>query len=148
MEDLLHFMKQYGMVMKTTTETPTTTSPFELEEICGHSLKNDTFVKNTRFYVSGISVGATACLGFLGNLISLITLGSMSKRGIFIKLLLTLTTFDILFLLYGGIFMLQQAFNFQNNVYNALFPRFIYPMAGISMTGMYSKEKHYFSLYT
>ena len=61
----------------------------------------------------------------------------MTKRGLFIKLLLTLTTFDTLFLINGGVFMLQQAFGFQNEVYNALFPKVIFPLAGISMTGTY-----------
>ena len=61
----------------------------------------------------------------------------MTKRGPFIKLLLTLTTFDTLFLINGGVFMLQQAFGFQNEVYNALFPKVIFPLAGISMTGTY-----------
>ena len=36
----------------------------------------------------------------------------------------------------GGIFMLQQAFNFNNVIYNTLFPRIIYPLAGFSMTGI------------
>ena len=31
--------------------------------------------------------------------------------------------------------MLHQAFNFQNSVYNTVFPNIIYPIAGISMTG-------------
>ena len=31
--------------------------------------------------------------------------------------------------------MLQQAFNFNNGLYNALFPKVIYPLAGFSMTG-------------
>ena len=75
-----------------------------------------------------------------GNLISLITLASMTKRGLFIKLLLTLTTFDTLFLINGGVFMLQQAFSFQNEVYNALFPKVIFPLAGISMTGTYVQD--------
>ena len=35
----------------------------------------------------------------------------------------------------GGIFMLQQAFNFNNELYNTLFPIVIYPLAGFSMTG-------------
>ena len=35
----------------------------------------------------------------------------------------------------GGIFMLQQAFSFNNALYSALFPKVIYPLAGFSMTG-------------
>ena len=81
-------------------------------------------------------MGVIASLGLLCNLISLITLASsMSKKIIFNKLLLMLTAFDILFLICGGIFMLHQAFNFQNRVYNTVFPNIIYPIAGISMTG-------------
>ena len=107
---------------------------------CGKSLINDTVVTNTRFYVVGISVGVIASLGLLCNLISFIILASsMSKKIIFNKLLLMLTIFDILFLICGGFFMLHQALNFQNKIYNAVFPNIIYPMAGISMTGIIKK---------
>ena len=44
-------------------------------------------------------------LGLFGNLISLITLSTMTKRGLFIKLLVALTIFDILFLLSGKYFI-------------------------------------------
>jgi hypothetical protein len=106
--------------------------------LCGHTSKLDPLVIASKFYVAGVLVAVTAGVGLLGNLISLITLSTMSRRGLFIKLLLTLTTFDTLFLISGGIFMLQQAFNFTNPVYNALFPKVIYPLAGFSMTGKYA----------
>ena len=38
--------------------------------------------------------------------------------------------------------MLQQAFSFNNAVYNALFPKLIYPLAGFSMTGKFSYRKY------
>ena len=36
--------------------------------------------------------------------------------------------------------MLQQAFSFSNDAYNALFPKVIYPLAGFSMTGEILKQ--------
>ena len=78
-----------------------TDHPYDPDELCGHSAKNDTIVTSTRFYVAGVSVGATAGLGILGNLISIITLSTLTKRGLFIKLLLALTCFDLIFLCSG-----------------------------------------------
>ena len=110
---------------------------FHPYDFCGKSSKNDPIVISTRFYVAGVSVAVISGLGILSNVISLVTLSSMSRRGLFIKLLLALTTFDLVFLISGGLFMLQQAFNFSNTVYNVLFPKLIYPLAGFSMTGNY-----------
>ena len=136
MDELEYLMKRFVANSEETEEKFENKSKDEIEINCGQSLINDTVVISTRFYVVGISVGVIASLGLLCNLISLITLASsMTKKIIFNKLLLMLTTFDILFLMCGGIFMLHQAFNFQNRVYNTVFPNIIYPIAGISMTG-------------
>lgn len=134
------FQERQSMLRTLTTTspappTPAPVLPFDPDELCGHSWKNDTLVTSMRFWVAGISLATTDTLGLLGNLISLITLSTMMKKGLFIKLLVTLTTFDLLFLASGGIFMLQQAFSFNNSLYNALFPKVIYPLAGFSMTG-------------
>ena len=58
-------------------------------------------VTSLRFWVAGVSIMSVDALGIFGNLISLITLSTMTKRGLFIKLLVALTIFDILFLLSG-----------------------------------------------
>ena len=138
MDELEYLMERFLAVGSTEKFEDKSTNQDSID--CGKSLINDTVVTNTRFYVVGISVGVIASLGLLCNLISFITLASsMSKKIIFNKLLLMLTIFDILFLICGGFFMLHQAFNCQNKIYNAIFPNIIYPMAGISMTGIIKK---------
>lgn len=53
----------------------------------------------------------------------------------FLQLLVTLGIFDVLFISNGGLFMIQQAFNFNVTWYNILFPKLIYPISGFAMTG-------------
>ena len=98
--DILYRMYQerQAMLRKLPTTPP---YPYDPDELCGHSAKNDTIVTSTRFYVAGVSLGATAFLGILGNLLSIITLWTLTKRGLFIKLLLALTCFDLIFLCSG-----------------------------------------------
>ncbi len=52
-----------------------------------------------------------------------------------------LAVFDVLFILTGGLFIIQLAFRFDFPLYNRLFPYIIYPVAGISMTGEFEQEK-------
>ena len=102
MDILYKLFQEHQMMLLTSTST--TPLPLFLngpDVNCGHSCKNDTLVTSLRFWVAGVSLGATDTLGLLGNLISLITLSTMTKRGLFIKLLVALTIFDILFLLNG-----------------------------------------------
>jgi hypothetical protein len=80
-----------------------------------------------------------------GNLLSFITIVTMKKRNLFHNLLLTLTIFDTFFLLCGGIFFVQRAFQFKSDIYNFFLPLVIYPMAGISMTG---KTKDHIDAFT
>jgi hypothetical protein len=71
----------------------------------------------------------------LWNILSFVTIVTMSKKSLFHKLLITLTIFDMIFLMSGGIFMVQQSIAFNSAIFNKLFPKVIYPLAGISMTG-------------
>ena len=73
--------------------------------------------------------------GVVWNILSLVTISTIPKKSLFHKLLITLTTFDTLFLMSGGIFMIQQSLKFESSIFNTLFPKILYPMAGISMTG-------------
>ena len=100
--DILYrmFQERQAMLMQLRHVQPTPL-PYDPDELCGHSAKNDTIVTSTRFYVAGVSLGATAFFGILGNLISIITLWTLTKRGLFIKLLLALTCFDLVFLCSG-----------------------------------------------
>ena len=59
----------------------------------------------------------------------------MKNVSLFYKLLVALAIFDAMFILTGGLFIVQMQFKFEFPIYNLLFPRVIYPIAGISMTG-------------
>ena len=59
----------------------------------------------------------------------------MKKRNLFNNLLLTLTIFDTLFLMCGGVFFASRAFKIKSHYLGELYPIVIYPVAGISMTG-------------
>ena len=96
---------------------------------------SDGFIEGFQFWGTGIVIGAMSVLGLVGNLISFVTIISLKKRNLFNNLLLMLTIFDTIFLLNGGIFFVQRAFKFRWFVFNLLFPKIIYPLAGISMTG-------------
>ena len=93
------------------------------------------FVDAFQFWGTGIVISTMSILGLVGNLISFVTIISLKKRNLFNNLLLMLTIFDTIFLLNGGIFFVQRAFKFRWFVFNLLFPKIIYPLAGISMTG-------------
>ena len=96
------FQERQAMLMQLRLEhVQPTPLPYDPDELCGHSAKNDTIVTSTRLYVAGVSLGTTAFFGILGNLISIITLWTLTKRGLFIKLLLALTCFDLVFLCSG-----------------------------------------------
>ena len=63
---------------------------------------------------------------------------SLPQVSLFYKLLICLAVFDVVFVLTGGLFIVQLAFRFDFPWYNRTFPTIIYPVAGISMTGMHS----------
>ncbi len=92
-------------------------------------------VAGLRFWVSGAAISAVGGAGLIGNLLSFMTIITMKKRNLFNNLLLTLTIFDTIFLVNGGAFFLQEAFKFDSYLFNLLFPKVIYPLAGFSMTG-------------
>ena len=76
-------------------------------------------------------------LGLLWNILSFATLVTITRKTLFHKLLMMLTIWDTLFIINGGLFMLQQSLAFQSRIFNTLFPKVIFPMAGMSMTGTY-----------
>ena len=104
--DILYqmFQERQEALRELRNAQPTPPYPYDPDELCGHSAKNDTIVTSTRIYVAGVSLGATAFLGILGNLLSIITLWTLTKRGLFIKLLLALTCFDLIFLCSGKLY--------------------------------------------
>ncbi|XP_040583670.1 FMRFamide receptor [Lepeophtheirus salmonis] len=105
-------------------------------EACGERINvSSSLITDFKFYGCGVTISILATAGTIGNILSFITIATLPKRNLFNKLLLTLTVFDTLFIVNGGIFMVQQAFQFNNSIYNMFFPWFIYPIAGIAMTG-------------
>ncbi len=77
-------------------------------------------------------------LGLLCNILSLATIVSMKKKSLFHKLLITLAAYDLLFIANGGLFMTQRAFSYNSRAFTLVFPKVIYPLAGIGMTGMFN----------
>ncbi|TRY74638.1 hypothetical protein TCAL_15614, partial [Tigriopus californicus] len=107
-----------------------------LEELCGtYSNLNETSVANFKLYGQGITVSIVGLFGLIGNTLAILTIASMRNVTLFYKLLVALAIFDVLFILTGGLFIVQTAFKFEFPWYNLLFPSIIYPVAGISMTG-------------
>jgi hypothetical protein len=86
-------------------------------------------------YVAGCFISAMGAAGIVGNLLAFLTIVTMKRRSLFHNLLLTLAIFDVVFLINGGIFFVWSSFKFKSNLYNLLFPKVIYPLGGISMTG-------------
>lgn len=101
-------------------------------------LLHDLWAQNFKFYGAGVGIATLGGAGLVGNLLSFVTIVTMKKRNLFNNLLLTLTLFDIIFIMNGGLFFVQRAFNFYHEWYNRLFPKLIYPLAGIAMTGEFT----------
>ena len=79
--------------------------------LCGDAMVNDTLLKTLKFYSSGISVCIVGAFGLVGNVLTCLTLKSMSRSiTLFNKLLLTLAFVDSIFILTGGAFMTKSAF--------------------------------------
>jgi len=115
------------------------TSSLGPDDIVGHNTNNFLYevAEDFKFWGSGVTVGALGVWGFVGNVLSLLTIAGMKKRNVFNNLLLLLTAFDMVFLVTGGLFFTQRSFKFSNYYFMLLFPKVIYPLAGISMTGKY-----------
>ena len=107
---------------------------------CGVSNSDNNFIEDFKFWISGVCVSIIGFSGLIWNIISLVTIMTMKKKSLFHKLLICLTIFDMLFLLSGGIFMIHQSIPFESQIFNILFPKVIYPLAGISMTGNYPAQ--------
>ena len=111
----------------------------ELQFDCGAPMsESQTQVMETLdWWIGGIIVSFISLIGLMGNTLSLAAIASipLPRMSLFYKLLLILAGFDMMFLFAGGLFMTQQVFKFSNSVYDALFPKVIYPAAGFGMTG-------------
>lgn len=80
----------------------------EVVAICGEPVSDDTFLQ-MRFFSSGVIVCAVGAFGLVGNILTCLTLGTMSMT-VFNKLLLTLALTDLIFIMAGGAFMTNVAF--------------------------------------
>ncbi|CAB4066112.1 unnamed protein product [Lepeophtheirus salmonis] len=104
----------------------------ELRDICG--VPNEALRASLEIWADGVTVSAIGIFGLVGNILSILTISTMNRLKLFYKLILTLAVFDLMFITCGGLLMVQQAFQFQSDIYNALFPHIIYPGSGFSMT--------------
>lgn len=109
----------------------------EVKLICGTPTEStDVSFRLTQFWSSGVVVCVFGAFGLVGNVLTGLTLRTMSRTiTLFNKLLLTLAIIDSLFIMSGGAFMTKQAFKYKSELYTALFPILTYPVAGLSMTG-------------
>ena len=69
MDDLVLLMRQVHFTANVTQPQVLTTfpTPIDPNQLCGRSTKDNSLVTNTRFYVAGVSVGATGSLGLFGK---------------------------------------------------------------------------------
>ena len=93
------------------------------------------------WWAGGIVVTTIGSIGLIGNIVSLVAIIFLpsKRKTMFYKLLLTLAIFDIIFIISGGLLMIQVAFVFNAEWFKILFPILTYPAAGFGMTGI---QKH------
>ena len=90
------------------------------------------------WWAGGIVVTTIGSIGLIGNIVSLVAIIFLpsKRKTMFYKLLLTLAIFDIIFIISGGLLMIQVAFRFTSEWFKILFPILTYPAAGFGMTGI------------
>ena len=90
------------------------------------------------WWAGGVVVTTIGSIGLIGNIVSLVAIIFLpsKRKTMFYKLLLTLAIFDIIFIISGGLLMIQVAFRFTSEWFKILFPILTYPAAGFGMTGI------------
>ena len=69
----------------------------------------DTFA-DPRFYCEGVSISVLGILGIFGNLLALIVLSKPNLRDIFHQLLFAVASFDLMYIVVGGVNYTFKAF--------------------------------------
>jgi len=102
--------------------------------MCGESTENST-VNFYKYYCGGVLVLTIGLIGILGDICSILVLSRPKLQDCFHQLLIALASFDILYIVCGGVNYTLRAFEFKSDVYTLAFPHFIYPFANIGMCG-------------
>ena len=102
---------------------------------CGHSYIDDPLVLNYKFICDGLLVSIIGFLGIFGNLACLLVLSQPKLRDCFHQLLFTLSCFDTVYIIIGGINYTFKAFDADSNIYTITFPYIIYPVTNIGLCG-------------
>ena len=89
-----------------------------------------------RFYCEGVSISVLGILGIFGNLLALIVLSRPNLRDIFHQLLFAVASFDLLYIVVGGVNYTFKAFEANSDVYVYLYPHVIHPFTHIAATGV------------
>merc|ERR1712212_768504 len=102
--------------------------------MCGELTENST-VNFYKYYCGGVLVLTIGLIGILGDICSILVLSRPKLQDCFHQLLIALASFDILYIVCGGVNYTLRAFEFKSDVYTLAFPHFIYPFANIGMCG-------------
>ena len=82
----------------------------EINAICGEYVE-DKALDTMNFFSSGVAVCIVGAFGLVGNILTCLTLHTMSRSlTLFNKLILTLALIDSIFIMAGGAFMTKSAF--------------------------------------
>lgn len=89
-----------------------------------------------KFYVEGVSISVLGILGIIGNMLALKVFSRPSLRDVFHQLLFAVASFDLVYIIIGGVNYTFKALHANLDVYVYLFPHVIYPFTHIAATGV------------
>ena len=89
-----------------------------------------------RFYCEGVSISVLGIIGLFGNLLALIVLSRPNLRDVFHQLLFAVASFDLMYIIVGGVNYTFKAFQANSDVYVYLYPHIIHPFTHIAATGV------------
>ena len=89
-----------------------------------------------RFYCEGVSISVLGIIGLFGNLLALIVLSRPNLRDVFHQLLFAVASFDLMYIVVGGVNYTFKAFHANSDVYVYLYPHIIHPFTHIAATGV------------
>ena len=93
-------------------------------------------IVDPRFYCEGVSISILGILGIFGNLLALVVLSRPKLRDIFHQLLFAVASFDLMYIIVGGVNYTFKAFEANSDVYVYLYPHIIHPFTHIAATGV------------
>lgn len=113
----------YNQTLEDTLECPT------------YSSGSEEFLAKFSYWSEGIIQSVMGALGILGNLLSCFILTRRAMRNAFNLLLVTLATYDIVYLVGAILESFRKHFDLGSTIHVLMFPKFLYPLHHMSMTG-------------